>query len=221
MGDMIGGLALVFEIDFGMRNGLTTGPGQWSGPSHLRARGVDIIDTWGPGLFIAEPGAAYGEQLYGIEIGGGVIKPSTVNRTGKDMSKPMFHWNPNLRSYDKNDEIFSCWDEILIGGVHTNQDCPMEFSGKRKQREPSLFNLGTTSNYWELAERHVGLQLGNYAVLQAGTTFSRILGRTLKRHIIERWSQPPDLHDLDLPWGLQVSQCTGYVHFRGYISRQI
>ena len=40
----------------------------------LLARAVDIIDTWGPGLFISEPGAAYGKGLYAIEIGGGVLK---------------------------------------------------------------------------------------------------------------------------------------------------
>lgn len=54
-------------------------PGQ---ACEILARGVDIGDTWGPALFISEPGAAYGERLYAIEIGGGVLKAAEPENRG-------------------------------------------------------------------------------------------------------------------------------------------
>ena len=40
----------------------------------LRGIGIDIADTWGPGLLISRPKSAYRYQVCVIEIGGGMIK---------------------------------------------------------------------------------------------------------------------------------------------------
>ena len=73
MSEMVGGPVFVFEI----KTNLNLDPPPISARAvDFRGGGADIIDTWGPGMLIAEPGDPYGEQLYGIEIAGGVIRPS-------------------------------------------------------------------------------------------------------------------------------------------------
>ena len=63
----------------------------------LLARGVDIGDTWGPALFISEPGAAYGKRLYAIEIGGGVLKAVGSESREAGISSPLpFIQNPGF-----------------------------------------------------------------------------------------------------------------------------
>jgi len=42
---------------------------------YLFATYEDIVDTWGPGYFITDIDALFGERLYGLRIGGGIIAP--------------------------------------------------------------------------------------------------------------------------------------------------
>lgn len=177
----------------------------------LCGRGIDIADTWGPGLLISRPGTTYGQQVYAIEIGGGVIRSVESQGIRVDLNKPLYHWSPRYGSYSemRTQPTFSCWDGIRIGAIEARQHCPLDPEKYRKRSEQILSNLGTVADSWELGERQVALQAGYYTVLQLGNTFVRKLGITVKQQIIEQWSSMPNIHTLDVPWGLQVSLCTG------------
>ena len=212
LGEMVGGPVFVFHLVSGST---TSAACQMTldVAVDFRCRAVDLIDTWGPGLFISKAGAPYGSQLHAIEIGGGVIKPVHPGSMNYDPTKPLFHWSSRLESYNEIRRLptFSAEDEIQIGAININSACPLDSERCRNTAgsQELLCNLGTQANYWELAERQVAFQAGYYTVLQVGNTYARKLGRTVKQQVIEQWSLLPNLRMLVVPWGLQVSLCTG------------
>ena len=212
LGEMVGGPVFVFHLV----SGSTASAASRDIPDvavDFRCRGVDLIDTWGPGLFISKAGAPYGSQLYAIEIGGGVIKPVRSGSINHDPTKPLFHWSSQLESYNELRRLpmFSSQDEIQIGAIKINSACPLDSQKCRNSSSSQelLCNLGTQASYWELAERQVAFQAGYYTVLQVGNMYARKLGRTVKQQMIEQWSLLPNLRMLVVPWGLQISLCTG------------
>ena len=210
LGEMLAGPVFVFQL-VSARPGYTGSQTSPNSPVDFRGRGVDLIDTWGPGLFISESGAPYGCRLHAIEIGGGVIRFVGSGSTNNNPSNPVFHWSSRYDSYRdmRSLQTFSSWDEIQIGAVQINSSCPLDPEKSRKTSHHYLYNLGTGTDYWELAERQVALQAGCYTVLQVGNIYARKLGRTVKQQIIEQWSLLPNLRSLAVPWGLQISLCTG------------
>ena len=210
LGEMIGGSVFVFQLVSAMTasSASQTLP---NAPVDFRGRGVDLVETWGPGLFISEAGAPYGCRLYAIEIGGGVIRPVRSGSTSHNPIKPMFHWSPQFDSYNemRTFQMFDAWDEIQIGAVNIRSACPLDPEKCRKTSQTFLCNLGTRKDYWELAERQVAFQTGYYTVLQVGNLYARKLGKTVKQQLVEQWSLFPNLRMLTVPWGLQISLCTG------------
>ena len=212
LGEMVGGPVFVFHLV----SGSTTSAASQTIPDvavDFRCRGIDLIDTWGPGLFISKAGAPYGSQLHAIEIGGGVIKPVPPWKINYNPIKPLFHWSSRPKSYNKIRMLptFSSGDEIQIGAININSACPLDSEKCRNEAgsQQLLCNLGTQASYWELAERQVAFQAGYYTVLQVGSVYARKLGRTVKQQTIEQWSLLPNLRSLVVPWGLQISLCTG------------
>ena len=210
LGEMVGGPVFVFHLV----SSSTTFAVSQNSPDvavDFRCRGVDLIDTWGPGLFVSKAGTPYGCQLHAIEIGGGVIKPVRSDSMNHDLTNPSFHWFSQLNSYNEMRRLptFSSWDEIQIGAINIQSACPLDSKKCRKTSQQLLCNLGTQANYWELAERQVAFQAGYYTVLQVGNIYARKLGRTVKQQMIEQWSLLPNLRLLVVPWGLQISLCTG------------
>ena len=210
LGEMVGGPVFVFHLV----SGSIASAASQSTPGvavDFRCQGVDLIDTWGPGLFISKAGAPYGSQLHAIEIGGGVIKPVRSGSINQDSTTPLFHWGSRLESYNEIRSLstFSSGDEIQIGAIKINPACPLDSEKCRNISGSLLCNLGTQANYWELAERQVAFQAGYYTILQVGNIYARKLGRTVKQQVIEQWSLLPNLRMLVVPWGLQVSLCTG------------
>ena len=210
LGEMVGGPVFVFHLV----SGSTTSVASRITPDlavDFRCRGVDLIDTWGPGLFISKAGAPYGSQLHAIEIGGGVIKPVCSESMNHELTQPLFHWFSQFNSYNEMRRLptFSSWDEIQIGAIDIQSACPLDSEKCRKSSQQFLCNLGTQANYWELAERQVAFQAGYYTVLQVGNVHARKLGRTVKQQLIEQWCLLPNLRLLAVPWGLQISLCTG------------
>lgn len=212
LGEMVGGPVFVFHLVSGSATSATCQT-TLDVAVDLRCRGVDLIDTWGPGLFISKAGAPYGSQLHAIEIGGGVIKPFHPGRINHDPTKPLYHWSSRLKSYNEIRRLptFSWEDEIQIGAININSACPLDLKRCRNTAgsQELLCNLGTQADYWELAERQVAFQAGYYTILQVGNIYARKLGRTVKQQLIEQWSLLPNLRMLVVPWGLQVSLCTG------------
>ena len=212
LGEMVGGPVFVFRL-VSISTASAASRDTPDVAVDFRCRGVDLIDTWGPGLFISKAGAPYGSQIYAIEIGGGVIKPVRSGSINHDPEEPLFHWSSRLESYNEIRRLptFSSRDEIQVGAININLACPLDSEKCRSSSgsQELLCNLGTQANYWELAERQVAFQAGYYTVLQVGNMYARKLGRTVKQQIIEQWSLLPNLRMLVVPWGLQISLCTG------------
>ena len=207
LGDMLGGPVFVFQLISASATPMApqTLPDV---PVDIRGRGVDLIETWGPGLSISEAGAPYGYRLHAIEVGGGVIRPARSDSTNHN---PIFHWTSYFDSYSemRSLQTFSAWDEIQIGAINVNSACPLDPRKCRKASQQLLCNLGTQPDYWELVERQVAFQTGYFTVLQVGNVYARKLGKTIKQQILEQWSLLPNLRNLVVPWGLQISLCTG------------
>ena len=210
LGEMVGGSVFVFQVVYPSTTSMASQTLPYAAVD-IRCRGVDLIDTWGPGLFISEVGAPYCFRLYAIEIGGGSIKAIGSGGTNHSPPKTLFHWSSRFHSYNEMRTLptFSSWDEILIGAVSIQNACPLDPERCRKNSQAFLCNLGTRSDYWELAERQFAFQAGYYTVLQVGNIYARKLGRTVKQQIVEQWSLSPNLRHLVVPWGLQISLCTG------------
>ena len=210
LGPMVGGPVFVFRLVATSDSSMVhqTSPEK---AVDVRGRGVDLTDTWGPGLFISEAGTPYGHRLHAIEIGGGVIRPVHSEVIDLDPSIPLYHWSSQYGSYNEMKILptFSLWDEIEIGAININSACPLDPEKCRKDSQNFLCNLGTRRDYWQLAERQVAFQAGYYTVFQVGNVYTRKLGKTIKQQIIEQWSLFPNLRMLVVPWGLQVSLCTG------------
>ena len=210
LGPMVGGPVFVFGLVATNDSSMA----HQSSPDKavdFRSRGVDLTDTWGPGLLISEAGTPYGRRLHAIEIGGGVVRPVHSEATDHDPLIHLYHWSSQYDSYDEMRILptFSLWDEIEIGAININSACPLDPEKCRKDSQHFLYNLGTRRDYWQLAERQIAFQAGYYTVFQVGNVYTRKLGKTIKQQIIEQWSLFPNLRMLVVPWGLQVSLCTG------------
>ena len=205
LAEMVGGPVFVFRLMSASNNSMEhqSSPGE---TVDFRGRGVDLLDTWGPGLVISETGAPYGQEVHAIEIGGGVIRPVDWKPT-----LDIYHWSSCHNSYHdmRAFPTFSLWNEITIGAISIQTACPLDPEKCRRNSQQFLCNLGTRRDYWELAQRQVAFQAGYYSVFQVGNLYARKLGRTVKQQIVEQWSLFPNLRTLVVPWGLQVSLCTG------------
>ncbi|KAF2146334.1 uncharacterized protein K452DRAFT_109119 [Aplosporella prunicola CBS 121167] len=163
----------------------------------------DILDTWGPGCYVStKDHLAQDEQLCAIRIGGGTIMASN----GKERK---YHWFPSATISPDPKATFGKCIKIQIGaGVEANDDCRYNEKIRLTFSEPFLENLGTVQSGWEIQQRQMALQGGNYVVVQLAQTWAKRPTRTLKQAELSRgyWPTFPFLQEF---WGLQVSFCTG------------
>jgi hypothetical protein len=172
---------------------------------YLSATPEEIIDTWGPGYLIMDTEAPYGERLYGVEIGGGIINPDQNLITGERQ----FHWSPDFRAFKPGDETFRYWEKILVGVITVNNTCPLDERRSRELSTSYLSNPGTEPVSWEVHQIQAIFQAGNIGQIQVGPIFQKQPGIPLKDVLLDRWARHKDLSLFDLPWGLQISLCTG------------
>ncbi|KAI1125855.1 hypothetical protein F5Y10DRAFT_294334 [Nemania abortiva] len=109
MGRMIGDEVFVFRIN----DPSSPIPPSRIEKSHLSATCEEIVDSWGPGYFIADNGNLYGDKLYGLGIRGGIIKPDRDSSTGL----PLFHWGSEFSVSTSQSKTFSYWEKITIGTI--------------------------------------------------------------------------------------------------------
>ncbi|KIW81615.1 hypothetical protein Z517_04641 [Fonsecaea pedrosoi CBS 271.37] len=201
MRSMIGGDVLVFKI--ASRPQAT--PSASTSPAYLYATCAEIVDTWGPAHVIRSPKSSDSMEIYGLMIGGGLIKSSNSLPSGLDL----FHWYQDDEGLGAEPKPFSYQEAILVGAVTVNPACPLDAQGSRRLSEKFLQNLGTARDTWVPHEIPLMLQGGNFAVAQVGLTYQKHAGRTLKKELLDRWNDFEDIRLFDLPWGLQLSLCTG------------
>lgn len=200
MDDMIQSPVLVFHEDFNQN--VVHNQQRYD----LLASPVNLVDTWGPGQFSTEETKPALDKLTCVLIGGGVIQP-TLNDTN------ILHWSRELEPNLNHSVHFSSTKKYLIGGgVLVNPTC----QASRRERWSSFFaslqNLGTSPDYWKVTENEVEFSLlGQQIVgaqLQFNKTWTWYPGNSWKTHYLSLLDELP-FTELDRPWGLQVSCCTG------------
>lgn len=213
MSGLVGDKVLVLELsrsDSSPEGGLTPlRQGDIEDSGLLVGSIEDIIDSWGPGVLISDPGAQYGERVHSVMIGSGSIAlhtPKTSNN-GAQVA-PIYHWG-RIHKPAANMETFSIREPLTIGAITIQTSCPLDPQQCRRVSQPYLNNLGTEEDSWRLQERQMLLQGGQYIGLQFGNVYSKMTGRSLKTAMLDIWHQVPDFRFLLRPWGLQVSLCTG------------
>lgn len=165
----------------------------------------DLLDTWGPGGFLASRDDR--ESLYAISIGGGFITPTSNTDEGR---VPVLHWSRGLNHDMAFSSFFSRTAKILIGAmISANDKCDAKPQSQLRMAVSLLEELGTFPSYWEVSERQLGLGLQANAVslLQFNQTWIKRTGLTKKSKILAQNSLY--LADLEGPFGVQVSVCTG------------
>jgi hypothetical protein len=198
MGEMIGGQMITFgrpQLDEEARRIQNT-----SGGYFVRTQTDDLLDTWGPGELIAHKDDL--NLISAIRLSKGMIWCS-------DQENCIFHWSLRSPNQPLLPVDISRNPQIMIGSsVTLNRQCKIERKQCWGNSVCYIEQLGPTAPYWKLDEKQLGLQAGNYVVLQANTTWRKFQGQTLKQFRLQQ-----DDHSLvtflDSLWGLQVSYCTG------------
>lgn len=178
-------------------------------PSLLLASAETIADTWGATRFISKSSIEVKENLVGIDINGGTIKRETglVTSTGA----ALYHWYPHPSKYE-NDMSFAAGEQILIGIMTVNENCPLNEHLSREASVTQLIELGTADPMWVASQRQLAIQGGHYFTAQAGLIQTKLSQIPVKNTIFRHWERNLDLEILGEPWGLQVSLCTGVAH---------
>ncbi|KFY16125.1 hypothetical protein V492_01542 [Pseudogymnoascus sp. VKM F-4246] len=173
---------------------------------NLLASPEDLVDTWGPGQFLTSSSMA-GTHLSSILIGGGVIKPTSENNL-------VLHWSGDVEPRHNFSVRFSKTKKALIaGGAAVNMTCKSNRKEIWASFIGSLENLGTTADYWQFTEFQAGVAVMGQqfvgAQLQFNKTWTWHPGNSWKRQLLSLIADELPFNELDRPWGLQVSACTG------------
>jgi len=206
-GDMIGGPAwIVHELE---------GMDSSTKPSPLVASLEDIADTWGRVYLEQSPGEA---GFLGFRIGGGLIRPlaqedSSYAELAKDGHIPC-HWERSLPLGPASSPAttgirFGSTDLLCIGALSENPQCGFDEADSFRNAGPFLQELAVTKSCWKQEQRTVQLSGGKFVNFAIGGTQKRIPGVSLKACIWEKWITLKDVTFLAVPWGLELSLCTG------------
>jgi hypothetical protein len=207
MGDLVGGPVVVLQLNRDIKSKVDVQQKEHAGgcPGAVLIASVEnIIDTWGPAELLSEPNSPYGQQVHSVIIRGGNLAPASSTAVSD------FHWGKFYHS-PAGASGFNIKDTLRIGGVTTKDSCPLNLRDCRRASEPFFNNIGTEEDYWQLVERQLMIQAGQYAVLQAGGTQSKIKGYSLKDYILSSWHSMgsiPDFRKFLQYSGVQVSICT-------------
>lgn len=174
----------------------------------LIASPEDLLDTWGPGAFIAPQDNP--EQLNAISLYGGLITVSKA--VDEQTDQPVLHWSRTAHVDVSKATRFNRNEKIRIGArVSENDECKSEPHKQLLTALPLLEELGTYPSYWEVVERQLGFgaQFGQNAVglVQFNQTWAKRRGMTKKSKILTQRSLY--VADLEGLFGVQVSVCTG------------
>lgn len=167
----------------------------------------DFIDTWGPGQYVFAETSNAKRTLSAMMIGGGSVKPVAEDTR-------MLHWSKDLNPRHESPITFSVNDQVRIGlGVNRNLACTMSLGDRLPIFRELLENLGTNDDYWAFTELQAGLAItgqqfvGAQALLNKTWTWHE--GNTWKTRYFNNLSFEMNYQELEKPWGLQVSLCTG------------
>ncbi|KAF4556202.1 Hypothetical protein D9617_1g080770 [Elsinoe fawcettii] len=200
------------------------------GRYHLSCKMDSFLDTFGPGQLIrrVSPSGEI-EQAVAMAVGGGLLVAITEDSSHvsqRDVPATITDTSSRRGTSDREGDVtiahWTCEDDIdlsklppldlmarfLIGSPITiNNGCQQDISASRTRLVPNMRHLGTGRPYWRPSERQLAAQVGQYVVVQAMQTATKIEGVTLKEICLA--GQDRDIIEfLEGPWGLQVSACT-------------
>lgn len=215
LGDMLQSPVLVF----GMTESLTklgrVTSSEWK--YDVLASAEDVIDTWGPAQFIVPP-SDHSKKVYSSSssTSSNAMLPSAIKICGgvifmAEQASKRFHWSKQASAEEFCHGFLDPTLKIRIGSpVAVNESCKLDAKQCRTHAMSLgfLWPLGTSAPAWMLAEKQVGVQAGQYAIVQANAAYHRFPGRTLKQYRLEQGDEElvPFLDDC---WAVQVSLCTG------------
>ncbi|KAL1600697.1 hypothetical protein SLS60_007085 [Paraconiothyrium brasiliense] len=165
---------------------------------NLSTNSHDLLDTWGPGQFLV---SRIDGSPFAIKIGNGY-----VYRAGSGRNK--YHWSRNLPPKLPYQLVLKPLEQMDIGTpVFVNKSCTIDTDICWANSTMHLEPLGPYRAHWEVVERQLGMQAGEYFVLQAISGSQKMRGLTLKEDRLQQEDSEllPFLDDL---WGVQVSFCT-------------
>jgi hypothetical protein len=171
----------------------------------------DLIDTWGPGQFIirSDDTEAIKEGLTAVMIGGGSIKPTGMTIGGEKV----FHWSRDIDPRNNSGVGFSDTKKIIISGVEVNRTCRSDQAQRWSSFLSSFENIGTSPEYWQLTEFQAGMAVmaSQFAGgrIQFNKTWTWHPGNSWKHQYLALMADDLPLTELDRPWGILVSACTG------------
>lgn len=176
----------------------------------LLAFPCDLMDTWGPGQFIIskEDVRSSTRMLRAILIGGGTINPSNADIDGLKVC----HWSRD-NPHDSSSVEFSDVEKIIIAGVEVNPRCLSDQVQRWSSFSSSFENIGTSPSYWSLTEFQAGIAvMGSQFAggqFQFNKTWTWHPGNSWKHQYLALIADDLPLTELDRPWGILVSACTG------------
>jgi hypothetical protein len=202
MGDMIGQPVFTFQYFPQYEEALTK-----EKPCEkfdLVACAEDLLDTWGPGELIADINDS--QRVFAISIGGGTITAT------KKADQTVLHWSRGRVPRYSLTAWFDRTSKITIGTlVVENPNCQANIQVQLGHAVALLEELGTFPSYWDVSERQIGLGVqGGQSVIgtfQFNQTWVKMPGHTKKSSMLVQ--QAVYTGDLESPFGVQVSLCTG------------
>ncbi|KAI5461817.1 hypothetical protein BGZ63DRAFT_464361 [Mariannaea sp. PMI_226] len=196
VGDMIRAPVMAFEF---LRNSSADGTQPTPKKYDLISAAEDLVETWGPGEFIFK---AQSHLPFAIQIGGGLVYATAEE-------DPAYHWSRTGTDEIRFQRDLNPTQKYSIGSsTVVNRNCIRGNDQCWEASSKELVELGPKPPSRERYEDQIGVQVGQYFILQMNTTFKRINGVTLKEFQL---SQPDEvlIRFLDRLCGLQVSFCTG------------
>jgi hypothetical protein len=167
----------------------------------------NLLDTWGGRI------ACEDRQLF-LEIGGGlVISAERASQTVPTVQEGEIycHWASEGDQPLVQGSLVTLDTQLLIGATEVNENCKLTVEACQAALPlGALRTMGTTPTKWRTRVRGFGLGGGSHGVT-ATASVSQVKedGRNWKTRTLQAWKGNPSLQILNLPYGLELSLCTG------------
>lgn len=203
MGDMLKRKAWIFHHD---KKAL----GSFKETFLLSTNIENLLDTWGG--WISLPIGHETSDIC-VHIGGGSIISAIHAEKNQDIviddDEVYCHWVSEIESPFFEQRLISKNAQLVIGATCVNNTCSLTTATCHSSIAQSLSSLGTRPPSWKTTGRTATIGGGKWISLNFSRTQTKDDGRNLKKVLIDSYQASQDLRQLNSPWGLELSLCTG------------